>query len=78
MSEVIQVKVIPKSRTSEVLESMSDGTLKVRVKSAPENGRANEELIYLLAKTYNLGAESFQILSGHTSTRKLVKITRPS
>ena len=47
----IQVKVKPNSNTSE-LGQMADGTWLARIKSAPIDGKANEELIALVARHF--------------------------
>ena len=44
---IIQVKVKPKSRVS-TLEQVEAGTWLARVKAAPIDGKANEELIALV------------------------------
>jgi uncharacterized protein YggU (UPF0235/DUF167 family) len=49
---------------------MSDGTYKVRLHATPKDGEANEELLrFLEAET----REKWEIVSGWTSTRKVVK-----
>lgn len=70
----IQVKVIPKSAKTEFVERMDDETLKIRIKAAPERGKANLELIKFLAKSVSTSKEDIKIISGHTSTRKLIKV----
>lgn len=70
----IQIKVIPKSRATEFVEKMDDETYKIRVKAAPEKGKANTELIRFLAKTLKVTKDEIIIISGHTDTRKLLKI----
>lgn len=70
----LRVKVIPRSAKTEVAGRMADGTLKVKIAAAPERGRANEALIACLADHFHVAREAVRILSGHTSTLKLVKI----
>ncbi len=55
---------------------MYDGTLKVRVKAAPEKGKANKELIKILAEKYKVRKSEIQIVSGATDQIKLVKISK--
>ena len=79
----LQVKVIPKSPRTAFVEWMgpeADGsrTAKIRLKAAPEKGRANEELIRFLAESCGCGKEDILIISGHTSTRKLLRIPEGS
>jgi uncharacterized protein len=70
----LKVKVIPRSRKSEVAGELADGTLKVRIAAPPEKGRANEELCAFLAAHYGVPRGAVQVISGHTTPRKLVRI----
>ncbi len=70
----IQVKVIPRSVQTEFVERMDDDTLKIRLKAIPEKGRANEELIRFLSKSLSIQRSEISIISGHTDTRKLLKV----
>lgn len=70
----LQVKVSPKSRATEFIELMDDGTYKFRLKAAPEKGKANEELIEFLSEALNISKEEIKIISGHTDRNKLLKI----
>ncbi len=70
----IQIKVVPKSRETSFLEKMDDETYKIRLKSAPEKGRANEELLKFLSDELEIPKDSIKIISGHTDPRKLLKI----
>jgi hypothetical protein len=70
----LRVKVIPRSPKSEFAGELADGTLKIRIAAPPDQGKANEELRSLLAARYGVAKASVHILSGHTSTRKLIRI----
>jgi uncharacterized protein (TIGR00251 family) len=70
----LQIKVLPKSRDVGFVEKMDDDTYKIRLRSAPQKGRANEELIEYLADNLNCNADQIFIISGHTDRRKLVKV----
>jgi hypothetical protein len=67
------VKVKPNSKTQSI-EEMADGTLKVNLKSPPVDGKANKELIELLAEKFNVTKSQVQIKSGLSSKTKLVEI----
>ena len=56
--------------SSEIV-SIENGICKVNLKSRPQDGKANLELIKLLSKEYKGQAK---IISGFTSKRKLVSI----
>ncbi len=69
----IQVKVKPNSKQQKIEES-ADGTLIVRLKSPPVDGKANKELIELLAKKFQVSKSQITIKSGLSSKNKLVMI----
>ena len=73
MDKIISVKVIPKSSRQEI-EEQADGVFKARLHSAPDKGRANEELIGLLAEKFAVAKSQVTIIQGLTSKNKLVKI----
>jgi len=70
---VIQVKVKPDSRVS-ALEQIDDGTWFAQIKSPPVDGKANEELIGLVAKQFGCRRSQVSIKSGPSSRTKLVRI----
>ena len=72
-ARVIQVKVKPNSRVS-AFEEMADGTWLAQIKSPPVDGKANEELIALVAKQFGCRKSEVSIKSGASSRTKLVRI----
>lgn len=76
-ARVIQVKVKPNSRVS-ALEEMDDGTWLAQIKSPPVDGKANEELIGLVAKQFGCRKSAVSIKSGASSRTKLVRIDAPA
>lgn len=47
--------------------------LKVRLTAAPEDGKANEALLRLLAKEWKCPPSSLEIISGETSRYKIIR-----
>ncbi len=74
MPHYLRIKVIPKSPKNELVETMADGTLKIRIAAAPEKGKANAELTKFLAKHFNVTKQSITIVSGKSDPLKLIKI----
>ncbi|NQV12560.1 YggU family protein [Candidatus Uhrbacteria bacterium] len=74
----VSIKVIPGARVSEVVGEMEDGTLKVRVHAPPEKGKANDELVRVLAKHYGVSKSDVEVVRGHTSRQKIVEIKNAS
>jgi len=70
---VIQVKVKPNSRSS-ALEQTADGEWLAQVKSAPIDGKANQELIALVAERFKCRKSAVSIRSGAHGRMKLVRI----
>jgi len=68
-----RVKVKPNSKQQKV-EELADGSLIVHLKSPPVDGKANEELIKLLAKKFDVPKSSISIKSGTTSRQKVIEI----
>jgi uncharacterized protein len=73
---VLKIKVLPKSPKSEIVGTMEDGTLKVRIAAVAEKGKANAELIAFLSKHYGVPKQNIEIFSGQTSPLKQVRIRR--
>ena len=70
---VIQVKVKPNARVSR-FERLDDGAWLAQIKSAPVNGKANEELIALVARHFQCRKAAVSIKSGASGRVKLVRI----
>ena len=51
------------------------GALKVDLKSPPEDGKANKELVGLIAKALGIPTGGVTIVSGETSRAKRVSVT---
>jgi uncharacterized protein (TIGR00251 family) len=72
--KTIQVKVKRNARTSG-LEELSDGTWLARIASPPVDGKANEELVGLVAERFNVRKSQVSIKRGASGRLKLVQIT---
>jgi uncharacterized protein len=68
-----KVKVKPNSKQQKI-EQQTDDTLTVYLKSPPVDGKANEELIKLLAEKFNVPKSHIRIKSGLSSRQKLIEI----
>jgi uncharacterized protein (TIGR00251 family) len=69
----ITVKVKPKAKQQR-LEKLSETEFIIWVRSPPEKGKANQELIELLASYFKVPKSSIRILRGHTSRTKVLEI----
>ncbi len=68
-----RVKIKPNSKLQNIKEE-ADGSLTVSLKSPPVEGKANEELIKLLAEKFDLPKSRIRIKSGLSSRHKLVDV----
>jgi len=69
----ILVQIQPKSSRNEIV-GIHDGRLKIKIKAPPVDGKANESLIEFLAKTFKISKSNIEILKGHTSKLKTIKL----
>jgi uncharacterized protein (TIGR00251 family) len=74
-SLVLDIKAIPRARTAEVSDVMANGALRVKVTAAPEKGKANEEICAVLAAFLGLPKRNVELIYGHSSPQKRVRIT---
>ena len=65
------MRVSPGARRSGIVGRHGDAW-KVRVTAAPENGRANDAVVRLLADALSVPRESVTLVSGHTGRDKIV------
>ena len=56
------------------LAGMHGDALKVKVTAPPEGGRANEDVARVLAEALGVPRSGVEIVAGHTSRRKRVRI----
>jgi uncharacterized protein len=73
---ILQVKVKPKARTSSLVQ-VPDGTWLAKLKSPPVDGKANEELVALVAEHFRCRKAAVAIKSGTSGRTKLVKVEAP-
>ncbi|HEY0900771.1 MAG TPA: DUF167 domain-containing protein [Micavibrio sp.] len=77
-SRIIQVKLTPKAAANRVgaLTAGMDGhmILPVYVTSVPEDGKANEAMLRLLAKHLGVAVTRLRIVRGHTARLKQIEI----
>jgi uncharacterized protein (TIGR00251 family) len=70
---LLQVRVKPNARTSELAQT-ADGTWQARLKSPPVDGKANAELIALLAAHFKCRKAAVSIKSGGSGRLKIVRV----
>ncbi len=68
-----KVRVVPRASRSELVGE-HDGALRVRIAAPPVDGAANDELVRLLARAFDVPRSAVGITAGHTSKLKTVRV----
>ena len=69
----LNIYVVPRSSKSEIVGIYND-SLKIKLKSPPVDGAANEELIRFLAEKLEVPKSRIEIISGHKQRKKVVSV----
>ena len=69
----LRVRVVPGATTTQVVGRLGEAW-KLRVRAAPERGRANDEVVVLLAETLGLPRADVRVVAGHTRRDKVVEL----
>lgn len=69
----IIVQVRPRSQQAKI-EKIDEGHCKVWVRSVPEKGKANMEMLALLADHFKVAPSAVRVVIGRTAREKLVEI----
>jgi uncharacterized protein (TIGR00251 family) len=70
----ITVQVQPRS-SGDGIAGLHEGRLKIRISAPPVEGKANERLTEVIAKAFGVSKSSVEIIKGHTSRLKTVRIS---
>jgi len=70
----LNIKVEPRSSRAGIVGPYGDA-LKVKLTSPPVEGKANKELIEVLAKEFRITKKDVEIISGQSSKNKIVRLT---
>ncbi len=68
----IAIVVKPNAR-KEGIEKLPDGTLRVFVNEPPQDGRANDAVVRVLARYFGVARSAVRIVTGIRGRRKLVE-----
>jgi len=73
---IFKVYLQPKSSKNEIVGPYRDG-IKVRITAPPIEGKANEALVRFLAKELGTSPSCIEIIKGHHSREKTLRISGP-
>lgn len=70
----LSIRIQPRASKNEIV-TMATGGLKIRLTAPPVDGAANEALVKFLSDTLSIPRSHVEIVSGHTSRDKIVRIS---
>ncbi|MGA2504305.1 MAG: DUF167 domain-containing protein [Anaerolineales bacterium] len=70
----LAVRVTPRASKNEIVDILSDGTVKVHLTAPPVEGKANEALLKFLAKVLEIPVRQLEIVAGATGRDKLISV----
>lgn len=71
----LSVKVIPSSSKDQIIK-IDELSFKIKTTKPPEDGKANEAVIEILADYFKIKKSQINIISGHTSQKKIIDIIK--
>ena len=69
----LEIKALPGASKTE-FASIKDGRLRIRLAAAPEDGKANAEMLNFLSKTFGCPKRDIQLLSGEKSRINIIAL----
>ncbi len=70
---ILSIKVQPRASRNEIGETLGS-ELRVKVTAPPVDAAANEAVIRLLAETLGCPRNHLELLKGHTSRHKIIRV----
>ena len=71
----LALRVTPRASKNEIVEVLSDGTVKVHLTAPPVEGKANKALLDFLAEILDVPVSRMDIVAGTGGRDKLVSVT---
>lgn len=70
---VLAVKLVPRASADQIAEAL-ENELRIKVTAPPVEAAANDALVRLLAEKLQCPRNKIELIRGHTSRHKLVKL----
>ena len=67
------VKVVPRASKNQIVGREGDA-IKIRLNAPPVEGKANDALVKFLAETLGVHRAQIEIVTGHASRHKIVRV----
>ncbi len=68
------VRVVTRADNVEIVGVQDDGALKIRLTETPAGGRANEQLVALLAEILGVDTAQIEIVAGADKPNKIISV----
>jgi len=72
LPKTFNIRVTPRAKQNKIVDA--DGVLRVYTTTAPENGRANDAVVKLLADYLDVPKSKIKIVKGLTGRDKIVTV----
>ncbi len=71
--QTFNIRVIPRAKQNSITTD-ADGTIRVHTTTAPTDGKANDAVVRMLAKHFDVPRSSINIIRGQTSHNKVIEV----
>jgi uncharacterized protein len=71
----LALRITPRASKNEIVEILSDGTVKVHLTAPPVDGKANEALLKFLSEILDVPISALDIVAGAGGRDKLISVT---
>jgi hypothetical protein len=70
----LAIRVTPRASRNEIVDVLSDGTVKVHITAPPVEGKANETLLRFLADAFDIPVSRLEIVAGANGRDKIISV----
>jgi len=70
----LAIRVTPRASRNEIIEILSDGTIRIRLTAPPAEEKSNRALIEFLSDVLGVAPSKIEVVAGATGRDKLVSI----
>jgi len=70
----LAIRVTPRASRNEIIEILSDGTIRIRLTAPPAEEKSNKALIEFLSDVLGVSTSKIEVVAGATGRDKLVSI----
>lgn len=76
-SLLLTLRIQPRARHDEIVGPYGEHALKVRINAPPVDGKANLQLLRMMAKAFGVALRDVTLISGESGRDKRLRIDRP-